>query len=118
MGSGSPAELVRSAEVIVHVRAEGLSASPGRVGGVAEGQTQVRFVVLALLKGKLSSGTVEFNGELSGRDDPNDQAIPYEMVRPEGRSGSCFATTYRAGAEYLLLLRRSASYADKNALTP
>lgn len=118
MAQASPAELVGGAEVIVRVRAEGLSRTLGRIGGVAESPTQIRFVVLEILKGKLSSRSIEFNGELTERDDRNDHRVPYEMVRPEGRAGSCFATTYRAGAEYLLLLRRSSLYADKDALTP
>jgi hypothetical protein len=112
--------LVGEAEVIARVRAEGLSSTPGRPGVMAESPTQVRFVILELLKGRLPSSTIEFNGSLTDRDDRNDRAVPYDVVRPGGLHGNCFALAYRAGAEYLLLLRRSEhpSYAQPNELTP
>jgi hypothetical protein len=116
----SAERLVADAEVIAHVRAEGLSSTLGRAGVMAESPTQVRFTVLELLKGRLSSSTIEFNGALTDRDDPNDRPVPYDFIRPEGRRGNCFALTYRAGAEYLLLLRGSdrPSYAQPSELTP
>jgi hypothetical protein len=80
----------------------------------------VRFTILELLKGRLSSSTIEFNGALTDRDDRNDRPVPYDFIRPGGRRGNCFALTYRVGAEYLLLLRRSEhpSYAQPSELTP
>ena len=114
----SAASLLRDAEVIAHVRAEGLSSQPGRPGGLAEAPTQVRFTVLAVLKGRLASPTVEFNGALSDGDDPNDRRVPFDFVRPGGRGGNCFATHYRAGAEYLLLLRRGEYPPHVGELTP
>jgi len=116
----SAERLVSDAEVIARVRAEGLSATPGRPGIMAESATQVRFAILELLKGRLSSSTIEFNGSLTDRDDRNDRAVPYDFIRPGGRGGNCFALAYRAGAEYLLLLRRAEhpSYAQPNDLTP
>ena len=112
--------LVRNAEVIVRVRAEGLSSTPGVAGTLAESGTQVRFAILELLKGHLPSATLEFNGSLMDHDDRNDRPVPYDFVRPNGRRGNCFALAYRAGAEYLLLLRRGErpSYAQANELTP
>jgi len=46
--------------------------------------------------------------------------VPYDFIRPGGRWGNCFALTYRAGAEYMLLLRRAEypSSAQPNELTP
>jgi hypothetical protein len=44
---------------------------------------------------------------MNDQDDWNDQAVPYTMVRRNGRSGSCFANTYRQGAQFLLVLRRT-----------
>jgi hypothetical protein len=116
----SPERLVRDAEVIARVRAEGLSSTPGRAGIMAESSTQVRFAILAVLKGRLSSSTIEFNGELTERDDRNDRPVPYDFIRPGGRAGNCFALGYRTGAEYLLLLRHGEhpSDAQSNELTP
>jgi hypothetical protein len=112
--------LVRDAEVIVRVRAESLSATAGRAGTLAGSRTQVRFSVLELLKGRLLSATIEFNGSLIDHDDRNDRPAPYDSIRPGGRHGNCFALEYRAGAEYLLLLRREEhrAYAQPNELTP
>jgi hypothetical protein len=117
----SAERLVADAEVIARVRAEGLSSTPGRVDSVlAASPTQVRFAILELLKGDLSSSTIEFNGSLTNGDDRNDRPVPYDFIRPGGRGGNCFALTYRTGAEYLLLLRRDTrpSDAEPNQLTP
>jgi hypothetical protein len=116
----SAERLLGDAEVIARVRAEGLSSTPGRPGVMAESPTQVRFAILELLKGRLSFSTIEFNGSLTDRDDRNDRPVPYDFIRPGGRGGNCFALTYRAGAEYLLLLRRGEhpAYAQPNELTP
>jgi hypothetical protein len=87
---------------------------------MAGSSTQIRFAILELLKGRLPSPTIEFNGSLMDRDDRNDHPVPYNFIRPGGRGGNCFALAYRAGAEYLLLLRRGEhpSYAQPNDLTP
>jgi hypothetical protein len=118
----SPESLIRSAEVIVRVRAEGLSFNPGRGGGaglLAGSPTQVSFVILDSLKGRLLSATIEFNGSLTDRDERNRGQVPYEFVRPSGSAG-CFALEYRQGAEYLLFLRRGKhpAYAQPEQLTP
>lgn len=116
----SAVRLVGDAEVIARVRAEALSSTPGRPGIMADSPTQVRFAILEVLKGRLSASTIEFNGSLTDRDDRNDRAVPYDFIRPGGRAGNCFALTYRAGAEYLLLLRRAEqpAYAQPIELTP
>ncbi len=46
---------------------------------------------------------------LSDRDDFNDHVPPYRFVRPNGRHGSCYANTYRLGAQFLLILKKKAS---------
>ena len=103
-GLPSADDLIRNAEVIVRVRAEGLSSTPGLTGILGTlSRTQVRFAVLELLKGRLPTGTIDFNGSLVDSDDRNDRAVPYSFVRPGGRHGNCFALGYRASAEYLLL---------------
>lgn len=113
--------LIRRAEVILRARVQGLASTPGKPDGSGDGSsTQVRFVVLDVLKGRLTSSTIEFNGELTESDDGNNHAVPYGFVRPGGRSGNCYATTYRVGAEYLLMLRRQdhPSVAQPGVLTP
>ena len=112
--------LVDDAEVIVRARAEGLSSTPGRDSSLlSRSPTRVTFAILELLQGRLSSSTIELNGSLADRDDRNDRPVPYDFIRPEGRRGNCFALAYRAGAEYLLLLRRGEPPADTpNELTP
>ena len=114
----SAASLLRGAEVIVRARAEGVSESPGQQGTMAGSSTQVRFAVLDILKGRLPARTIEFNGAIFDRDDPNDRPVPYDFVRPGGRGGNCFALSYKAGGEYLLLLRRDKYSAQPKELTP
>jgi hypothetical protein len=111
---------VQRAEVIVWARAEGLANTPARQGALAGNVTRVRFSVLQILKGDRPSTEIEFKGILRDSDDRNDRPIPYDVIRPGGRIGTCFALTYRPGAEYLLLLGRGehSSYAEPNELTP
>ena len=115
----SPDSLVRDAEVIARVRAEGLSPKKGRIEDVGGTPTQVRFTVLEVLKGRLPSSTLEFNGRLTERDDPNRGTVPYTTNRPGGH-GTCVAVNYRTGAEYLFLLRRPKhpAYGQLGQLTP
>ena len=109
-GPLSAERLLNEADVVVRVRAEGLSSTPGRRDRVLSASpTQVTFAILQVLKGRLSSSTIEFNGSLNNRDDPNERPVPPDFVRPEGRGGNCYALTYRLGAEYLLLLQRQGS---------
>jgi hypothetical protein len=68
----------------------------------------VEFQVLEVIRGDASS-EVTLHGYLNELDDFNDQKPPYTFVRPGGRGGSCFANSYRQGAEYLLFLKRSAA---------
>lgn len=68
----SAQDLIRRAQAIVRVRAEGLANSPGRSGIMAASTTQVLFTVLDVLKGRVPKNRIEFNGTLSERDDRND----------------------------------------------
>jgi hypothetical protein len=119
-GIATPTELLQRADVIIRARAERLSDQAGQGGTLAGSRTQVLFTVLEVLKGPPMPSTIEFNGGLGGRDDPNDHAVPYTFVRPGGRSGNCFALEYRQGGEYLLVLAREphVAYAQGNRLTP
>jgi hypothetical protein len=117
------ADLIRGAEVIARVRAEGTSIVPGRPrrrsDDVIGTETQVEFAVIDVLKGQLASATIAFNGVLQDRDDRNDRPVPYDHVRLGGHA-ACFALGYRAGAEYLLFLRRTRNpqLAQPDDLTP
>lgn len=102
----TPAQLVDKATVIVRARVDGFAGpgvAPEQIGATA----QVRFTVLQVLKGSLSASAIDISGALEDRDDPNDGPVPYTFVRPGGRGGGCYATTYRQGAEYLLLLQEA-----------
>jgi hypothetical protein len=69
--------------------------------------SKVRFNILEVLKGDSISGSFTLNGYLSNKDDFNDRPVPYNFVRPNGRSGSCYANTYKKGAEYLLFMKKT-----------
>jgi hypothetical protein len=123
----TPPELVDNATLVLHVKARvycprqecsELPASIGpepkpifanepmsssSIGAFVEGL--IAFDVIEVLKGPNMQVVVAIPGKLVERDDYNDQRVPYNFVRREGRSGSCYARTYRQGAEYLLFLR-------------
>ena len=99
-------ELVTGASRIVRVRAVDYSQPPikGDKGHYPE-WGEIRFHVLEALKGDPGPSEMVFAGHLTGVDDFNDRPVPYDLVRPGGRHGNCFANEYRAGAEYLLFVR-------------
>lgn len=104
----SPSEMVRSADVIVRAIAVEY-AIPANSGLFTTGvpDSVVRFNVVEVLKGETVPEEVVLHGYLTARDDFNDQKPPYTFVRPGGRAGSCFANSYRRGAEFLLMLQGS-----------
>jgi hypothetical protein len=67
--------------------------------------SRVRFKAIESLRGVGSD--VILPGYLSDTDDFNEQPTPYTFVRPNGRHGSCFANTYRAGGQFLLFLKKT-----------
>jgi hypothetical protein len=71
-----------------------------------EPDSQVRFRVVEVLKGRDVPSLIVLSGYLVDRDDFNELKSPYTFVRPGGRSGSCFANSYRQSAEFLLMLNR------------
>ena len=105
----SPREMVRSADVIVRAIAVQYAIPPANSGLFTTGvpDSVVRFNVVEVLKGETVPEEVVLHGYLTARDDFNDQKPPYTFVRPGGRSGSCFANSYRRGAEFLLMLQGS-----------
>ncbi|MFZ2494083.1 MAG: hypothetical protein WA208_21590 [Thermoanaerobaculia bacterium] len=116
-----PAEMVRFADLIVVARAVGYDRPPANPNIHTTGapDSVVRFEVDEWVKGK-GPISVSLNGYLSAADDFNDRDVPYTFVRRGGRSGSCFANTYREGARFLLLLKlhQGAYTADWYALGP
>lgn len=67
----------------------------------------VEFTIEETLKGENVPETIMLNGYLSDKDDYNDMEVPYKFVRPRGRAGSCFANTYKEGAQFLLFLKKT-----------
>jgi len=103
-----PQLLVEQAQAIYHVRAGGYVVP---LRQLPHGQTpKVNFILLGVIKGAASKEPLQFAGVLVQRDDRNDQTAPYDFVRPAGRRGMCFATEYRAGAEYLMLIKGGTPY--------
>jgi hypothetical protein len=102
----SPEEMVLKADVIVRATAESL-IRPASVPNALPPDSAVRFKVEELIRGEMPEDHFDLRGALVESDDFNDHKPPYEFVRPDGRHGSCFATSYRAGAQYVLMLKRS-----------
>jgi hypothetical protein len=100
------ARLISRATVIVRARAV---ESDNRASSVTLVSTAgVRFERLEVIKGTDSLPhffTVD-DASLTDHDDFNPQPVPYTVVRPSGLRGTCYATAYRQGAEYLLLMTR------------
>jgi hypothetical protein len=94
--------LIISADTIVRATALELVKEKG-----------IRFRVEEVLKGEQVPQTLVVKGSFSGEDDFNDQPAPYDFVRKAGRGGTCFAYTYKQGAQFLLLLKK-----QEGELTP
>ena len=103
----SATEMVRDAQVIVRAQAVEYSVGPTGLTTTGTPNSVVRFKVVETLKGSVGAADLTLQGYLGEKDDFNDHAAPYTFVRPGGRAGSCFANTYRRGAEFLLMLKRA-----------
>lgn len=108
-------ELFDNAEVIVRVTAVKYAKPPDDPNIVTTGEpdSAVEFKVEERLRGKDVPRTIVLNGYLSDRDDFNELPVPYMFVRRLGRRGSCFANTYKEGAQFLLFLKKT-----KDGYTP
>jgi hypothetical protein len=102
---GGPTSWVRDADSIVRVRALEAVPTAGRAAVTPSTETVIRFEVAEVLKGD-PVFALSVAGSLEDRADFNDRVVPYEMVRPDGRGGECFARRYQPGGEYLLLLKK------------
>lgn len=104
-------DFVDSATLVVRARADRLdSLVRNRPASATRPETSytvpaVRFTVLETLRGNISDTGLALVGTLVDRDDFNPLPVPYQMVRMAGQRGDCFASEYRAGGEYLLLVR-------------
>ncbi len=66
--------------------------------------------MLETLKGP-AQRSLAFPGELVDQDDFNDDPkVPRTWIRPDGRHGSCYATRYRRGGSFLLMIRNGSPY--------
>jgi hypothetical protein len=102
-------ELFDNADVIVRATAVKYAKPPNNTNFMTTGEpdSTIQFKVEESLRGKDLPDTIALNGYLSDRDDYNEMPVPYTFVRPNGRSGSCFANTYKQGAQFLLFLKKN-----------
>jgi hypothetical protein len=105
-----PVVMVDKADVIVRaIAVKYLEPPAGDLRTSRQPESKVEFKVEETLKGEDVPKTLLINGYLSDKDDFNDIAVPYHFVRPGGRSGSCFANTYKTGGSFLLILKKTNS---------
>jgi hypothetical protein len=99
----SPETLVNKAALVVVATAADYWRVPAANGtdGIVE------FEITETLKGVRPSTMLRLAGTLTDKDDFNDRPAPYTFIRPDGRHGNCFATSYRKGGSFLLLLQPS-----------
>lgn len=72
-------------------------------------QSTIEFKVEEVLNGSDVPQQIILHGYLTDMDDYNDRPVPYDFVRPGGRSGNCFAETYKKDAQFLLFLKQTAT---------
>jgi hypothetical protein len=93
--------LIGNADAIVRAEVEGYAIPPVDTGyrttGVSD--SKVRFKVIEVVHG-LDISDLELPGYVEQHDDFNDHDPPYTFVRPGGRSGSCYANSYRDGCSF------------------
>ncbi|HEY3041898.1 MAG TPA: hypothetical protein VGJ66_24435 [Pyrinomonadaceae bacterium] len=111
----SPSVLVTRADVIVRATALQYVKTPREqmVELDFSSNGNIQFEVEEVLKGGGIPATLTIEGLLSVVDDFNDDLVPYAMVRPGGRHGSCEVYGYKKDAEFLLFLRK-----EEHKLTP
>jgi hypothetical protein len=109
-GPVSNVAMIKQADAIVRVIAVEYARPPQNPSMRTTGQpnSMIRFKVLEVIRGSVlrESSQLILPGYLVDHDDYNDKVPPYDFVRPNGRSGSCFANSYRSGGQFLLILKR------------
>ncbi|CAF1136312.1 unnamed protein product [Adineta ricciae] len=98
----TPDELIQQAYTVVRARAVDYERPPNALGiGI------IRFAVEEVIKGNtIIPNPLRIEGTLNQYDDFNDRRVPYNLVRPGGRMGSCFARSYKQNGNFLLFLNR------------
>lgn len=76
-----------------------------RTTGIPE--STIEFKVEETIWGIDIPAVIRLHGYLADTDDFNEMPLPYKFIRKNGRSGSCFANSYKAGAKFLLFLRKN-----------
>jgi hypothetical protein len=106
----SPEEVVRGADAIVRVTAVEYARPPKdpTIWTTGVPDSQVRFKTIEVLKGRDVPSVLVLPGYIVDRDDFNELKVPYTFVRRGGRSGSCFANSYRQSGDFLLMLKLGA----------
>jgi hypothetical protein len=106
IGPVVPEEMVASADLIVRAIAVDYTQPPvGSIRTTGEPESVVHFRIEEIMKGRHAPTDLDLRGYLGSSDDFNELPVPYHFVRRGGRSGSCFANTYRQGGSYLLILK-------------
>lgn len=99
-GNVDPAkEIVRRADAIVRATALEYAGPPNIP------DSRIKFKIVESIRGRVI-GDLLLPGHLVTTNDFNDRQPPYSFVRPNGRRGSCYADSYKAGGEFLLFLKR------------
>ena len=111
----SPSVLVTRADVIIRATALQYVKTPREqmVELDFSSNGNIQFKLEEVLKGEGIPANLMIEGLLSVVDDFNYDPVPYDMVRPGGRRGSCEAYSYKKDAEFLLFLRK-----EEGKLTP
>ena len=120
-GIPTPYQLVRQADVILYAIADRYVVEPPTdIRTTGRAPSIVEFQVVEVIKGHFPAASINLNGYLTDRDDYNDGQVPLTFVRSDGRSGSCFANSYRQGGYFLLILKDRGGKLDANwaALAP
>jgi hypothetical protein len=119
IGEVSHLQMVNSAVLIVRATALKYEKTP-KPDYWTSGQPDsiIEFHVEEVLKGKAVPEKLILNGYLSDQDDFNDHPVPYSFVRMGGRHGSCFANTYKQGAQFLLFLGKKPEGTEGTEYTP
>lgn len=91
--------------MIVRARAIGLGPAQdlplfGRTMGKS-----IEFEIHEVLKGDRDRSRLFVPDDSTTQSDFNSGAVPFRIVRSNGQRGNCIATSYKIGADYLLLLR-------------
>jgi hypothetical protein len=106
MSVRGPRQIVRTANLIVRDTAvHYVKPHTGDVWTTGVPKSTVGFDVLEVLRGRLKGDEILLHAYLSHENDFNDHPVPYTFVRRNGRRGSCYANTYRKGAQFLLFLQ-------------